>query len=779
MYKAITKNFKIALISTTAMAGFSNISIAADNDVKEMEEIVVTAQKRSERLIDVPISMSVLSSDALEQTGLRALKNIAEYIPNLEISPSNDFRTIINIRGVGSSSRNIGYDSRVGVYVDGVYMGQSPAVNQELLDLERVEVLRGPQGTLFGKNTVAGAISLITKKPSDEFEGKVSADVGNRSYREVKGVVNIPLADNASAKFAVSKAVRDGYVDNIITGNKLGALDTLSYRAQFRVNPTDQLEINASFDGLHSDSLILVGTPISDMLGNFPNTIATGAREVAFSADPYDKRDVSGSIFDVEYETESGLTIKSITGFRNTDASYTNQTDYAPVDVISLDYTDKFSQFSQEVQLISSDEGAFTYMLGLYYYNQDADTRRDVIIGQDFYTAFFGPLYQSGALTPPLPPFPALPVTYAAALVGFGVPGDMVFNNGKVKTKSKAIYFNGAYDISEKATFGFGGRYSIEDKDGLWLLDGTRSGIFFIGSTNGLNDPTGPSPQAFKRQDQHFAPAASLTYALDETSNIYAKYSSGYKSGGFNLDYINAVELAANPTLQFDKETVNSYEFGVKGNYLENTLTFNLAAFYSRYNDYQVQQFVDLGGGRTSIRIDNAAVVATKGIEAEFTAVANANLLFQGSIGLLKAKFDSFKQGGTGGADVSGNKLNAPDMNFAIGAQYYKPIEATNTAFLFRVDLTHRGGYFTTPDNISTYALTYGAMVPYGYIKPLTKLNARIGLMSEKDSWEVFLWGRNINNAEQTVDDLRDFFNTVSVYPNMGRSFGLEAVFNF
>ncbi len=162
---------------------------------------------------------------------------------------------------MGSNSRNIGFDSRVGVYVDGVYMGQSPAVNQELLDLERVEVLRGPQGMLFGKNTVAGAVSLVTKKPEDRFFGKASANLGNYNLRTFQGMLNVPISDKVAAKVSVSKTDRDGYIDNITTGNKLDSKDVLAYRAQMRIQPSDQLDINLAVDGLKADNKILAGEP--------------------------------------------------------------------------------------------------------------------------------------------------------------------------------------------------------------------------------------------------------------------------------------------------------------------------------------------------------------------------------------------------------------------------------------------------------------------------------------------------------------------------------------
>lgn len=764
-----------------AMVG-SPATLLAQESAFVIEEIVVTAQKRSERLQDVPVSISVFSDEAIAQTGIRELKDIGDYIPNMNISKGNDFRSTVTIRGVGSSSRNIGFDSRVGVYVDGVYVGQSPAINQELLNLERIEVLRGPQGTLFGKNTVAGAVNLVTKKPGDELKGTVGVDIGNLNYRELKALADIPLGDTVSASVAVSKTDRDGYIPNIVTGNDLNERDVLAYRAALRFTPTDRLEINAAFDGLNSEGLILIGDPVTDMLGMQPVQVAPELGVVAFNFDPSDERDVYGASLDVAYDYEN-LTLKSITGYRTTDAVYSNATDYSPVDIVSIEYTDNYDVLSQELQLISQDDGDFTWMTGLYYYAQDSDTNRDVVLGADFVDAFVGPLYASGALSPPngpLPPAPALPNSVVSQLIGFGPPLSKVFNRGTVETRSYAAYFNGAYQLTERLKLGFGARYSSEDKDVNWLLDGRLSGVFFIGSTGA--DPANPSPLVNDRNDKFFAPSVNLTFALNDTSNIYARYAAGYKSGGFNLDYINEDELAANQGLEFDKETVDSYEIGLKGNYFDGRLALNLAAFIANYDDYQINQFVDLGGGRTSIRINNAAKVETTGAEAEATWRLTQDFTLQGSVGLLDAKFDSFPGGGTGGADASGNKLvNAPDLTAAIGGIWYRSLPSFGATLLMRGDVTYSDDYFTTADNGTEvpYNSAYPGMISFGKIDSRTEVNARIGLMSDNESWEIYLWGRNLTDETDAIDELRDFFGTIAKLPGQPRTYGAEFVWNF
>ncbi|HHL42960.1 MAG TPA: TonB-dependent receptor [Hellea balneolensis] len=766
---SIVSNGLKALCLTSALCAVGGLSAHAQ--VKD--EIIVTATKRAEKLTEVPIAISVFGANDIDQTGIRELKEISEFIPNVQISQHNDFRAVVTIRGVGSNSRNIGFDSRVGVYLDGVYLGQSPSLNQELLDLERVEVLRGPQGMLFGKNTVAGAISLVTKKPNlDERSGEISGSFGNFAYQEYKAMANMPIGEKAAIKASISKTDRKGYIHNIITGNDLDEKDVLAGRVQLRVQPSDIVDLNFSFDVLSSDGNILVGEPDTNLFGSGPVALAPERRVVALHFDPAENRDVYGFALDANFDLPNGFTLKSISGYRDTSAFYKNTTDYSPVSIIFIEYGDDFQQYSQEFQLISPGGKKLTYMGGLYFYKQNADTIRDVIFGDQFNEAFIAAI----AGTPPGTPEPVL--AGIAASLGFGGEGSKVFNRGSVETQSIAGYINGSYDFTDRFTVGAGIRYTSEDKHANWLLDGRNSGFFFIGST-GAN-PTNPSPLINDRSDDFLSVALSGSFAITDNSNVYAKYASGFKSGGFNLDYINANELAANSGLEFDKETVNSYEIGYKGNLMDGRLQLNMAAFIADYKDYQVNQFVDLGGGRTSIRITNAASVNTKGVEAEFKYQAMDNLSFQGSAGYLDATFDSFPGGGTAGADASGKDLvNAPKFTAALGAQYTHDIPNINGHMLLRADVTHSDGYFTTADNIKTTPLATGGSVPFGYIQALTQLSGRIGIETDDGGMGAYIWGRNLTDEDVFIDDFRDFFGTIVHHPNMPRTYGVEFVKRF
>jgi len=815
---------KFSVCAAAGVALLSGAALAQQDDDESFvfEEILVTAQKRSESLTEVPIAISVFNAETIDQTGVQELRELSEYIPNVSFSQNTEFQSQIIIRGVGANSRNIGFDSRVGVYLDGVYLGQGPALNQDLVDLSHIEVLRGPQGTLFGKNTVAGAVSLISKKPSQEWSADISANLFNYNGVEVKGVINIPFSDTVSARISASQRQRDGFINNVWepghvpatanfviggtpffgvplcdtfggttppgcavsqvgpdnapnTGKKLNDVDTQSYRAQLRIRPSDKLDINFAIDGLQSDSSPLLGAPLTDTFGSTVDRFAPGFLDVSFSEDNRTQRDIFGANLNIDYALDNGFSVRSITAYRDTEINYHNDTDASALDFLYIDYTDAYEQTTQEFQLISPDDAAFKYVVGAYLYAQDGTTVRDAVTGN------------------------------AGWLFGMA-PGDGAFNSGNVETRSWAVFLNGSHDFTDRWRLGFGFRYSDETKDVLFDLDGSRSAVFRIGST-----PAGGYIDS--QSYSNFSPTLSLSYAISDNSNLYAKYSTGFKSGGFNLDYITQVDLDAGIT--FNEETVDSYELGLKGTALDRRLSFNIAAFLANYDDYQVNQFFDLGfdpvtGTQlTSIRITNAAKVETSGLEIEAKLNATDSLSFNASIGLLDATFDDFP-GGTsvsvpdanvpGGVrrdpvNAAGNRLpGATEFNATLGVQYRNRLDTLNADVLLRLDVLHTGDYFTTIENESSRDLTgaHGAiftfdlssfMVPntirYGKVDAITTMNGRIGLISDSETWEVYVWGRNLTDEGEYIDYFRDFFGSLSGTIMTPRTYGIEASYHF
>ena len=650
----------------------------------------------------------------------------------------------------------------------------------------------------------------------------MTGNVFNYNGLEIKGVANFPISETVGLRISASHRERDGFINNVwdpshvpTTGNfviggtpffgvplcdslggttpagcvaavpgpgvapnttkKLNNVDTQSYRAQLRIQPNDQLDINIAIDGLESDNTALLGAALTDTFGSTVDRFAPGYDDVSYSEDNWTRRDIFGASLNVDYDFDNGFALKSITAFRDTDINYHNDTDASALDFLYIDYTDAYEQTTQEFQLISPDDAALKYVAGVYFYKQDGTTIRDAVTGN------------------------------AGWLFGM-LPGDGAFNWGNVQTDSWAVFLNGSYDFTDLWRLGFGFRYSDETKDVVYHLDGTRSGVFGIGTT-----PAGGYIDS--QSYTNFSPTVNLSYAISDSSNIYASYSTGFKSGGYNLDYITQPDLDAGIT--FNDETVDSFELGLKGSALDDRLSFNIAAFLANYDDYQVNQFFDLGfdpvtGTQlTSIRISNAAKVETSGIEIEASFSASDSLTFNASIGVLDATFDDFP-GGTSVAvadpsvpggirrdpvNAAGNRLPAAtEFNATLGIQHYTKLDSLGADLLFRVDVLHTGDYFTTIENESTRDLTgtHGATftfdigsfgvpntVDYGHVDAITTVNARIGLIDDSEAWDVFIWGRNVTDEGEYIDYFRDFFGSLSGTPMTPRTYGIEASYHF
>ena len=818
-------NKKLLLPLAISMALYGTHVIAGEDTKKNDNVVTVTAQKRVERLADVPISMSVFPQEEIDQTGIQELRELAGQIPNLTISQGTDFGAKILIRGVGSNTRNIAFDSRVGVYLDGVYLGQGPALNQDLVDLEQVEVLRGPQGTLFGKNTIAGAINLISQKPGQQLEGKVTVNVANFNGIELKASANIPFSDTVAGKIAVSTRKRDGYIENIYdpsmvpttatlapgftvplcdayvpytdpfstlgtlgcfggpvgpdtnpdTSQKLNNQDVDSYRAQLRIQPNEQLDINIAIDGLQSDRRPVLAINRTETFGAGLDYYAPDPYQTAWSHNGLETRDIFGTNMTIDYDMENDFALRSITSYRTTEIRYFNDTDASPLDFLTVQYDDDYKQKTQEFQLISPNDRALKYVVGLYFYDQAAKTHRDADAGNAGY--FFGIIWPQGT--------------------------GGAFNSGDVDTTSTALFMSGSYQLDDKWNLGFGFRYSEETKDLDWVLDGTRSGAFGIGST-----PEGGLQGS--RTDTNLSPTISINYAMSDEAQVYAKYSTGFKSGGYNLDYIIQRDLDAG--IEFDKETAISYELGYKANLLDNNLSLNIALFSIEYSDYQVNQFLDLGfdpvtGTQlTSIQITNAAKVTTDGAEIEMKYKVTDDFTITGSMGFLDATFDDFPGGYSELSDPSnpnspknsvnagGNKLpEAADFSATLGLQYYSRIESFGADLLMRLDVNHVGDYYTQIENTKTkdinglHQLIFildpshygaGATIDYGYVDASTLLHGRIGLLTD-GGWEVYLWGRNLTDEDQYTSDTREFFGALEFVPQTPRTYGVEFIYNF
>ena len=340
--------------------------------------------------------------------------------------------------------------------------------------------------------------------------------------------------------------------------------------------------------------------------------------------------------------------------------------------------------------------------------------------------------------------------------------------DGAVDTESYAVFANGTYDLTDRLTLGVGFRYGDETKDVDWSIDGSNSGAFRIATTRVVDS----------RTDTSFDPTISLNYAVLDDSYIYGRISTGSKSGGYNLDFINVDQVEAG--IEFDEETVTSYELGYKAEFAEQHLRLSVALFYSDFEDYQVNQYIDLGGGRTALSITNAATVITQGLEIDMTYQPTENLQVVASLGLLDAEFDSFPGGNVGGGDASGNDLPyAPEVTASLGGQYYYPLPSLGANLLLRADYSYTDSYFITASNDDGHTLLDGSEVAFGRVDDYGTVSARIGLVSESETWELSVWGRNLTDSDHQNFSFRDFFGTILAGYAMPRTYGVEAKFNF
>ena len=695
----------------------------------EAQEIIVTAQRRAQRLIDVPSSVAAVDSQTIRNLNIQQVSELSSHVPNLQIDSTTSLNSAVYIRGVGANSRNIGFDTRVGVYLDGVYLGQSPALNQELIDLERVEVLRGPQGALFGKNTVAGAINLISRQPDFEPSAYLGVRIGNYDDRQGTLRANLPLSETAAVSFSVNRAKRDGFTTNIHDGSTVGNRDVTSWRGQLRWDAAPQFSVRASVDGLRAREAGEYGNAFTNTFGSALSPLYLQPRTVDLNTANRDERDVYGAALELAYDLAGGPTLKSITAWRSTKFFSTNDLDYSNLDFLSIDFSDEYEQWTQEFQLVSSGGGPLGYVFGLYLYRQDSDTARTA------WTGTLGPLLGVAPGTP-------LPTT------------------GDLRTRNVALYGNAEYEIVERLRLGLGFRWSWEEKRVDYSIDG--SGYPLGLATGTFRD---------KRSDNDFSPTVTLSYDVLPRLTGFARYAKGYKSGGYNLDFVSTAIFPNG--LEFGKETASSFEAGLKGDLFDRALRFSLTGFHTDFDDYQVDQFQNMGEGVVAIVIGNASKVRSRGVELEATLEASERLSFTTGLGVLDTVFRSFPGGGAGGSDASGKRVpGASRFQAQFGADYRIPLPS-GWSLALHADYSHRSAYYSDIDNVRSITVG-GVTVPFDRIPASDFVNARVALAHPDKGWEIALWSRNLFDADTVFIYGGDFFGTRTRRYMPPRTWGVE-----
>ncbi|WP_187276594.1 TonB-dependent receptor [Parahaliea maris] len=669
---------------------------------QELEEVVVIAQKRESNLQETPIAITVMSESFIQTNRIEDFRDISAYTPNMVFSSSQGF-SLIALRGVGLNISNLAGEAAVAMYVDGVYNGQTFLYGVPDFDLKRIEVLRGPQGTLYGRNSTGGAVNIITRKPSFDPELDIAATVEEYERYRLDAGGSLPLTDTIALRGSVvADKQEEGYRDNPVLGTDQDKGDVYSTRLSALWQPVDTVEVQWAADYLNEDRSSYVleslasapnaafispsnvggflvlpnpalgGLSLADLFGlEFP-VVGTSAEY-----DPDDKTWYSNESSNQEVESYGssltiswageGLGFKSITGYRDASLDRRSDNDGTDLTLLHLSAYQEAQQFTQEFNLTGeSFDDRLEWIVGAFYFDEDAraDFFFDLDDFQTTYEALFG--LPAGA---PLPPGSFL--AFGPRLkTGEGSPYPFLDFSMKQSSESVAAFTQLDYAISEHWSVSGGLRYTVDKKQVNRSLTGNIAGGILC-----MND----------RESETWEEGTGMLgveYALSDTAMLFAKASSGYKAGGFNPGECSG---------SFDPETLLAYEVGAKTRLLGNSLQLNVAAFSYDYEDIQVNRYIN-----NSASIANAAKADVYGIEAEFVYAPTAGLQLDGGFGFLDSEYGeayfSDPVLNDDPVNIEGNRLiRAPEWTAVLGVQYSWDTRAG--LFVLRADTSYKSEY--------------------------------------------------------------------------------------
>ena len=701
-----------------------------------LEEIVVTAQKREEGLQNTPIAVTAFTANALANKGIDDISELAEYTPNLVFdttSPVSGLSSgaVVFIRGVGNTDFSLTTDPGVGTYVDGVYMSRSAGGVLDVLDVERVEVLRGPQGTLFGRNTIGGAVNITSRKPGDEYAARVEATVGNFSRTDLRASADLPISDSFRVGLALSRKKRDGFVDRVLVGDELGDEDKLAFRLSAIYEVSEQLDFEFSFDASTIDeqsagSVILGFTPGASTIGYdlFRAAFDPTAPDLAqFVRDPEDDvsfatgptgtdLDTQGFSFTANYAAETWA-LKYIGAYRETEGEFFRDPDNTPV-AITHTFNSNYDheQTSHELQLTGTIGDSVNYVAGIYFFEEEGT--------DDVFVPIFLPNVDD----------PANPFGFPAAVNNFA----------EVDNSSDAIYAQVDWDVTDTVGLTAGIRTTSDDKEFIYTqyiaadINGNplpvpvaavnEDGQLVTGLLPIVGNGSGVADASFDETTIKLG----ADWQFNDQTLLYYSYSEGFKSGGFVLRY---VEARPEP-LTFEPEFVDAHEIGIKWESADNRVRLNGAIFSMDYEDAQVTFFDNLGGPITA----NAGSVDIQGVELELTALLTDALLLEVGYGYTDAEYSSIVDipGLSLTIDESASLVNTPENQLSIGLEYALALQE-------RGDLTFRLAYAYSDDVFNDSQNS-----PFLFQESYDTLGASVRFNSASDRWSVALFGDNLTD---------------------------------
>jgi len=745
----MNKSIKKIMLASTSCIALPYMEVTAqeqDTMANEsmFEEIMVTAQRRSTSLQTTAAAISALSSKEMKTRSVSDIEDLGQFNPSMDVAIYQG-EAQIYIRGIGYSGIIGGTDSSTALHIDGVYLSRSSAAVPAFFDVDRVEVVRGPQGTLYGRNATAGSVNIISKKPTDEFEAEVSASYGNYNHYKLFGAVSGPVSDTVKFRLAAQMEDRDGYTTLIRPGADplgLGDLegeaeskDDFMARLTVQIDPSEDVTITLTGDYYKADDTGSVWIYqdrgyatnsffqqyIADRGGVLPEV---NSRTFISDLEHFNKPEIWGLTGKVEWDL-GDYALTSITAYKKTNPLNRNDLDATGAFGVDQLREEDHKQFSQEIQISSPGGEKLEWILGLYYFTEENDVRNE----------YFLPFVDEQFL---------LPSDDSCCLLKL---------NGSSETKAFAAFGEATYDISNRLEFVLGARYSWEERSGenAVVLESFPAPV--LDNVAALADASWSS----------FTPKFGLNYTASDNVFLYATASKGFKSGGYNVgSYQNT---------PFDPEVIWSYEAGLKADLFDDRLRINSAFFYYDYSDLQFQ---DVEGNNTIVR--NAASAEVKGIEIEGTGFLTQNLQLDFGFAWLDAKFTDLnvedpKRPTLGILNLEGNALpRAPEIKFTFGLQYTVPLNSGAT-------ITVRGDY-AWQDEIFFSAFNVQELDQGSY----SWGKARVVYTNPDDTWDIAAYIDNI--SDEVVASNATFNGSIIDSTATGnlappRTFGLELNLRF
>ncbi|MBA3811127.1 MAG: TonB-dependent receptor [Caulobacteraceae bacterium] len=753
--------FCVAGLTGAATARAATAADAAQ-PATEVETLVVTAQKRSENIQDVPISIQAFSARDIDALGIKSSIDLGAVTPNVDIAlvagPGN--QPIITIRGIGLNDYDTNNAGPNGVYVDEVYLSAPSSQSFQTFDLNRIEVLKGPQGTLYGRNTSGGAINFITNKPTDEFTARLHAEYSSFNTFNFEGAVSGPLTPGLDGRVAFVKNNSSGFMHNDLTGNDENGTDNYAVRAMLQAKPTSNLTLLFNLHGGQVDNrpteyrhygdldpatfaqCSVTDTYAGKCIDLFGYGTPSGFYHGAFNRQEHLKVNNLGGSARADWNLGS-ITLTSLSAFEHNDKLHPEDSDASPNRLLEINFGVRSNTFTQELRATQATE-KYNWVVGAYYLHEDLKQNQPIFILLDGDKFFGGPGAADG-------------VAFQA------------FDRSDQTTDAYAVFGQGDYALTDRLKLTLGGRYTREERG--FTYDGS------VQFQEGGMDHFGPLiPLANVREsltDSAFSWRAAIDYRLARSVLAYASVSTGFKSGGFNGSFLSLVPAEIALQLKpIGPEHVTSYEVGLKSSLFDNRLVFDAAAFYNAYRDLQVFTLVPPPEGGTGLPVnvlDNAPKAHTQGIEAQIVARPFPALTASAQVGLLDTKLDQFVANrDPNQPDFSGNQLpNAPRFSAAGLVDYRVPVGQGTLDLQFSA--TYKSHQFF--DTANDPYITQG-----GYWLE----NARVAYSTPGSHWEVAGYVRNLSNRKYLIDafDL-SFLGFIQGIVGTPRTFGVEVNYRY